>query len=301
MIYMKNFLEYFYNIKIDNINKHNNFYEFIYQKNKYKLYINEFIPNPTLTYNISKSLKYNSLISEIILNKDNNIITTYNNNYYILLKLSINETKKITLKEISNLANKLYVENLNINWGLLWSNKIDYLEELINENGKKYPIIVDSFNYFVGLAENAISYYENVKTENNYKYVISHKKININDTIEAIYNPFNIIFDYRVRDIAEYIKISFWNNLDIYKELDNYLINNYLTINEVNLLISRLLYPSFYFNMYEDIIINKKDEKILLNIINKTKEYESYLNNIILYFKKYYPCEEIEWLKKNED
>ena len=298
---MKNFLEYFYNIKIDNINKHNNFYEFIYQRNKYKLYINEFIPNPTLTYNISKSLKYNSLISEIILNKDNNIITTYNNNYYILLKLSINETKKITLKEISNLANKLYVENLNINWGLLWSNKIDYLEELINENGKKYPIIVDSFNYFVGLAENAISYYENVKTENNYKYVISHKKININDTIEAIYNPFNIIFDYRVRDIAEYIKISFWNNLDIYKELDNYLINNYLTINEVNLLISRLLYPSFYFNMYEDIIINKKDEKILLNIINKTKEYESYLNNIILYFKKYYPCEEIEWLKKNED
>lgn len=298
---MKNFLEYFYNIKIDNINKHNNFYEFIYQKNKYKLYINEFIPNPTLTYNISKSLKYNSLISEIILNKDNNIITTYNNNYYILLKLSINETKKITLKEISNLANKLYVENLNINWGLLWSNKIDYLEELINENGKKYPIIVDSFNYFVGLAENAISYYENVKTENNYKYVISHKKININDTIEAIYNPFNIIFDYRVRDIAEYIKISFWNNLNIYKELDNYLINNYLTINEVNLLISRLLYPSFYFNMYEDIIINKKDEKILLNIINKTKEYESYLNNIILYLKKYYPCEEIEWLKKNED
>lgn len=298
---MKNFLEYFYNIKIDNINKHNNFYEFIYQRNKYKLYINEFIPNPTLTYNISKSLKYNSLISEIILNKDNNIITTYNNNYYILLKLSINETKKITLKEISNLANKLYVENLNINWGLLWSNKIDYLEELINENGKKYPIIVDSFNYFVGLAENAISYYENVKTENNYKYVISHKKININDTIEAIYNPFNIIFDYRVRDIAEYIKISFWNNLDIYKELDNYLINNYLTINEVNLLISRLLYPSFYFNMYEDIIINKKDEKILLNIINKTKEYESYLNNIISYFKKYYPCEEIEWLKKNED
>lgn len=298
---MKNFLEYFYNIKTEDIFELNNTYEFTYQKNKYKLYINEFIPNPTLTYNICKSLKYNSLISEIILNKDNNIITTYNNNYYILLKLYINESKKITLEEISNLANKLYIENLSINWGLLWSNKIDYLEDLINENGKKYPIIVDSFNYFVGLAENAISYYENVKLDNNYKYVISHKKININDTIESIYNPLNIIFDYRVRDVAEYIKISFWNNLDIFKELDNYLMKSYLTINEVNLLISRLLYPSFYFNMYEDIIINKKDEKILLDIINKTKEYESYLNNIITYFKKYYPCEEIEWLKKNED
>ena len=82
-------------------------------------------------------------------------------------------------------------------------------QDLIGENGKKYPLIVDSFNYFVGFAENAISYYNNIDNLSNYRYYISHKVIRFDDTIQVIYNPLNIIFDYKVRDIAEYVKNSF--------------------------------------------------------------------------------------------
>ena len=66
---------------------------------------------------------------------------------------------------------------------------------------------------------------------------------------------------------------------------------------EVQLLISRLLYPSFYFEMYEDILIDNKEEKILLNIISRLDEYERYLNGEIAFLGQYYAVEGSDWLK----
>lgn len=299
---MINFLEYFYNIKINKINNNYKYYSFNYNNYLYKLYIYEENNDVNLLYNICQKLSTNTLISEIIKNKNNEIITTYNNINYILIKIYINPKKEISLNEISHINNSLYTENLNIDWGQLWSKKIDYLENLIHENGKKYPLITDSFNYYVGLAENAISYYNNIEKNDNQKYYITHKKIKINDTIESLYNPLNIIFDYKVRDLAEYIKISFFkNNKNIFNELSIYLKNNNLSQRDIKLLISRILYPSFYFYMYEDIIIDEKEEKIILKLIERTDNYELYLLNIISFLKRIYDIEEIKWLKKNED
>ena len=130
-------------------------------------------------------------------------------------------------------------------------------------------------------------------------YYISHKVLRPTDKVDSLYNPLNIIYDYRVRDIAEYIKNSFWaDNHNIYNELNNYLYKSNLSLNEVKLLISRVLFPSFYFDLYEDIFNYNKDEKILNNIISRIDEYEEYLNSIIIYFKRFYPIDEIEWLKK---
>ena len=81
------------------------------------------------------------------------------------------------------------------------------------ENGKKYPLLVDSFNYFVGMAENAISYYNTILIDKNYRYVVGHKVIKWTDTVESLYNPLNITFDYKVRDIAEFIKYNFFNQI----------------------------------------------------------------------------------------
>ena len=53
--------------------------------------------------------------------------------------------------------------------------------------------------------------------------------------------------------------------------------------------------------MYEDIIIDEKEEKIILKLIERTDNYELYLLNIISFLKRIYDIEEIKWLKKNED
>ena len=299
---MNNFIKFFYNMKVTNTNLIDNYYEFNYNNNYYRLYItNEGynIYNYNNIYNNNKELINNTLMSEVILNKDKNIITTYNNINYILLKINCNINKNITLEEIDYLSKTKIVNNIKSNWGLLWSKKIDYLENLISENGKKYPQVVNSFNYFVGMSENAISYYNNIEIDNNMMYYISHKVLRPTDKVDSLYNPLNIIYDYRVRDVAEYIKNSFWtDNHNIYNELNNYLYKNNLSLNEVKLLISRILFPSFYFDLYEDIFNYNKDEKILNNIISRIDEYEEYLNSIIIYFKRFYPIDEIEWLKK---
>lgn len=296
---MKNFIEYFYNMRIDKIVYVDGYYYFVLNGYIYKLYVYDDYKEVNFLVEVNKRLVGNTLMSEIIINRNGEAISNYNNNSYILIRIYVNINKIISLEEISYLANSLHRENMQINWGNLWSRKIDYLEELINENGKKYPVIVDSFNYFVGMAENAISYYNNVGLSENYKYVISHRIIRFNDTVECLYNPLNIIFDYRVRDVAEYLKNAFFrNNLNVYYEFKNYLKNNNLSVNEIQLLVARLLYPSFYFDMYDDIIVDEKEEKIIFNVITRLDEYECYLSKIIEYLSVNYGIEDILWLKK---
>lgn len=297
---MKNFIEYFYNLKIDNIIMKDKFYIFYSNDALYKLYIYENYGDIDLLYNVNRQMINNTLVSEIIVNRNNQIISTYNGVKYILIKIYVNINNDISLNEIVLLSRSANTSNLNINWGSLWEKKIDYLENLISENGKKYPLIVDSFNYFVGLAENAISYYNMIEVNNEYQYVISHREIKFNDTLEDLYNPLNIIFDYRVRDIAEYIKRSFFvNNKLIWEELKLFFKKNSLTVFEAKLLISRLLYPSFYFEMYNDILLDNVEEKILIDVIARIDDYEIYLRNVISFISYHYNVEEIEWLKKN--
>ena len=302
---MKNIINYFYNLNITELTNKDNIYSFYDNDELYHFYIyNNNIKNLDLTKDIDDSLKNDTLIHEIIINKDNSIITYYNNIPYILCKINININKPITLGEINYLSSKVIITNSKItyhSWQDLWSIKMDYLEKVINENGKKYPIIVDSFNYFVGMAENAISYYNNLsnKEVDNNSLVISHRIININDTVYAIYDPVNIIIDHKARDIAEYIKYSFFSdNTNIFKELNVYFKYNYYTKDDVVMLLARVLYPSFYFNMYEDIMINSKEEKIITNITSKLDKYELYLARVFKYFNNFYNLPVPEWLNK---
>lgn len=302
---MKNIINYFYNLNITELTNKDNIYSFYDNDELYHFYIyNNNIKNIDLTKDIDDSLMKDTLIHEIIINKDNSIITYYNNIPYILCKINININKPITLGEINYLSSKVISTNSKItyhSWQDLWSIKMDYLEKVINENGKKYPIIVDSFNYFVGMAENAISYYNNLsnKEVDNNSLVISHRIININDTVYAIYDPVNIIIDHKARDIAEYIKYSFFSdNANIFNELNIYFKYNYYTRDDVVILLARVLYPSFYFNMYEDIMINSKEEKIITNITSKLDKYELYLARVFKYFNNFYNLPIPEWLNK---
>ena len=71
-------------------------------------------------------------------------------------------------------------------------------------------------------------------------------------------------------------------------------MNNNLSIIDIKLLISRLLYPSFYFQIYEDILLNNKKEIIITKITKRLPEYELYLSNLINYFKNYYDIDLIK-------
>ncbi len=303
---MKNNIMYYYNLRIDNITQNNNNYYFTINNDNYcfTIYTRD-IKESNEIYKLNKyMLSSNILVHEIIPNKDNYVVTIINNIPYILYKKYINKNKKLTINELTYLSNYTYQVDKILtrnNWNILWSNKIDYFEYQINQMGKKYPILVDTFAYFTGLAENAISYvkYTTLETqiETSDNPVISHRKTN--NTTQSLYNPLNIILDHKSRDIAEYIKLSFLNkNTNIYQELDSYFSNNYYSEYGLRLLYARIIYPSFYFDMYEQIIQGLRKESDLLNIVSLLDDYELYLKEMYYYLKKYHNIPEIDWITK---
>ncbi len=304
---MNNAILFYYNLKPDKIINNNSYYYFYINNVMYHLityYKN--IDDAESIYKINNYMLSLGLpVHKIIMNKDSKIITYIDNVPYILYQINLSYNKNITLKDI-NIISKSSYYNKNLardNWDTLWANRIDYLEYHINQNGKKYPIIVESFSYFVGMCENAISYirntYDEEKKEYTDNYVISHDKLIYNNNLYSLYDPLNIIIDHKARDLAEYIKLSFFNdNFNIYEELEEHFKNNYYSRYGIRLLFGRVLYPSFYLDMYDQIITNTLNEDKVLEIINRINDYEDYLKNIFIFLNKIYIIPEVEWLMK---
>lgn len=299
---MKNIIEFYYNLSPEDIKQNNNNYYFKINNNYY--IFKEYTINISLIEDITKlNIYLNNYLNtnKIIPNKYNNPLTKINDNYYILILLSNKNNINLTTISKFSLIPPPDIKSLERNnWQILWSNMIDYYETQIGENSKKYPLIRESFDYFIGLAENAISYLTYTKKETP-KTIYDNKVLSHNNLYHSLDDPLNIIIDHKSRDLAEYIKLSFFdNNKNIFQELDNYFYYHKYSDYGIRVLFSRILYPSFYFKTYNDIIQGITKEKELNNIINNIDKYEIYIYNIYIYLKKYSNLPPIEWLKKRD-
>lgn len=302
---MKNIINYYYNINILNLYEVNNKYYFNYKNNDYIfMTFDRLIEDAPLVYNIYLEMKKRRVITnEIILNKDNQILTITNGIPYILIKDNL-RNKSININDIFYFQNNTY--NIfndrrikRINYIEMWESKIDYYEEQNKSLKKQYKIIDDSIDFYIGLGENAISYLINNKAKQVSTFV-SHRRIDINKGSFDYYNPVNYIIDSRVRDFSEYIKNSFFNDKINFDLVRIYL--DYMNFNkdEYILFIGRLLFPTYYFDYY-DLVVNKKiDESSLLNIIDKTNDYLTLVKKIFIYiiYQKKTNIPYIEWLIK---
>lgn len=293
---MKNVIYNYYNILLTDINESNDNYYFYYNSNLYVFYLIE--NNPEIINEIYNFLIENNIDSyKIIANKDNNLITTINNKNYALLHL-----KGLLKYEIKFEEFKYYpIDKQNHNWGTLWSNKLDYYEIQIRELGKKYQTLLNSFGFFKGIAENAILYYNltEKKFNDEVPVAIVHNRMNYPEYEIDYNNPLNFVIDYYIRDISEYIKSY---TISDYYNLENIItLINKLTLNSksFNLLYSRLLYPTFYFDEYDKIILGREEDNKIINVINKIQNYLEMLKKIFIVFNNKYEMFNIEWLNKN--
>lgn len=307
---MKNILSYYYNVHPDNISHKQDDYYFNYNNN---YYVFQMLKRPSsdveFLYELNKKMiEKNILVHEIILNTENNKITYINNKPFVLMIFHINPNLKISLYDIYYINNQTINlktgDILNrFNWINLWETKNDYIESQINELGIKFPNISKYINYYIGLAENAISYARNVLTKNEkIDLCVSHKRIKFDDSLFDLYNPLNYICDYKIRDICEYVKdVFFYKNEKIaYYIVENYFKSNKITYTEALLFYSRLLYPSYFFDLYDDIINEKKNELEIEKIIIKSNEYEYFLLNTYLFLSNLYNIyiPSIDWIIK---
>ena len=300
---MKNAIAYFFNIYIDLIEKINDKYYFSYQNRNYAVfpYPREINEAPFI-YALAKEMMEDGLpVYDILLTKDNNVLFNYKNNYYILMKMPNIKNRFITYDDIIKFHyipkdKKIMTKLDKSNWAIHWENKIDYLEQQFSLIISKYPIISESFNYYIGLWENAISYY-NDNTSIPMVKQVCHKRISLSMDLLEFYNPLYFVIDSKIRDVGDYLKSYVLQENFSFSTIIAFLDKNNYSKNNVLLLISRVLFPSYYFDIYENIIVNGVSEKRIEFVI-KRKESILQLINILFIKFSFYGIPYIDWIKK---
>jgi len=308
---MKEIINYYYNYDIEVLEEKNNYCSFCNLGDIfYFVFFNRDEEELNDIIDIIKEMKLKGIfVHDIIINRFNSYITKVGETKYILLKLNSNKNEVINIIDICNNLDNLKLNNNNSklyrnNWGYLWSKKIDYFEYQIRELGKDKNIILNSFSYYVGLAENAISYVNKInKVISISKYdniTLSHRRLFYPNTNLNYLNPLSFIFDLEVRDIAEYLKVAFFHNENVYLDLKTILKTKKFSSYSYHMLYARLLYPSYYFDIYEDIMNNNIDEEKLISVIQKADKYELFLKYAYYEINKYTNLEKVDWILKKE-
>ena len=296
---MNNAILYFFGINALDLEKINNNYYFKYKGNNYVVYLYDRDPNEAVEiYYLNLEMINNGLFGyEIVLTKNSEVLFMFEDKYYSLMKIPNFKNRLITYRDIINFN---YKPNIKIkyldksNWNSSWSNKIDFIEYQFNEIRNKYKIIDDSINYFIGIWENGISYFNDNYNYSKEKYV-SHKRISTDMDLLSFLNPFNFVLDYKERDIGDYLKSYAYSKNYSLNNIDNFI--KIFDIQSIVLIISRLLFPSYYFDLYEDIVLGNISEDNINLILDKK---DNVLKIIAYIFKRYeiYNISYIEWIKK---
>ena len=271
---MENILNYYYQLNIIDIKKKD--YYYLLTTDEYEQYIfNEIIDSNELKENLDYLNNTNVLYDLLILTKEGNITINYNDKEYALFKVRNNEN--LNILSFSNL-----ITTGKLKWGPLWSNRVDYyleqIAEVVEQKEIKYAM-----DYYISLAEIAISYFNTLSeiyNENTLTFTLSHHIVTSPIDKYMFYNPSNMCFDLSVRDIAEYIKESFFNdiltNYEILSLIDKINLNEALA----NYLLVRLIYPSYIFKLYDIFIETKELNKKFYEYMKKSREYETLLSTI---------------------
>ncbi len=297
---MKNAMMYYYNLEPSEIHQVGREYHFLYQEQMYWLRpYSRPIEELNELYTLSSWLCERGVCShQIVKNEQGKLYTQLQNEVYVLLRLKKTGKDSICIGEIVSFQRlqipiNTYKYLQRQKWDILWASKIDYFEYQVNQFGKKYPVIRESFSYFCGLAENAISYVHLLPDVKH--LVLSHKRIKINMTEMELYNPLNFIIDDQTRDASEYFKDKFFYGYLTFEEVKYYLLYC-IDITDFSRFFARMLFPSYYFDIYEEIMGGRKKEKDLLKIIHKVSFYENFLFTIYTFMNQYTYITKPEWI-----
>lgn len=264
---MKEFLLINYNLKIDKI--YNNI--FFIKDEKVKIIKIKDISGIEKRINLTNEMyKKNIMVNTFILNNKNEYITKKNNEYIILLKINEND-EYIDLEEIIKYSNNInYLERYNILDK--YKEEIDECEEKLSKYDKEVIEVRKTANYYIGMAENAVSLLKDYKDESE---ELGHK-INIyNYSKKELNDPMNFIKINKLYNISNYLKYKFINNKFDYYELE-IIMKQIKTETEEALFFSYMLYPNYYFDIFE----NEINIKRIKNLIKNNKKYINILRYI---------------------
>lgn len=280
---MKDLLKRYYGLEIDYYRKYKDGIVFFVNGDYYyffKTILEQFeIDNLYKFYLLIKSKKI--ILHDFVFNNDGNLLSEE----YILIKLNylignidLNDVLKLNL-----LVNETF--DLKKDFRNEWIDRIDYIEKQVFELSDSL-LINNSLDYFVGISEILLSFYNDNYYDKNYNYIV-HSSFKSLNTID-FYNPVNLTVGNKYKDIISFIKINNdWNLLND--------VLNVCDVNDRNYIFVRLAFPFEYFYIVNEMLIDGIDEQKLLSIVNSVDEYENYLKRLEEYFR----YNVFYWIKKD--
>lgn len=286
---MRENLEKYYNMVIDDYFEYNQGIIFFFNNVKY-YFITHSYEEDYLEYliNFTKELRLKGIIlHDLIYNIEGKI----NSDGWVLMKVNcftdtVSEEEKQIFYNIRNFNKEIYDNFVSIN--KLWWDKIDYFEYQLTELSSNVAIN-NSFDYYVGITELLLQLLESYGFQDIKPFIsLAHRRMKNFDTIE-FYNPLNVIIDISTRDLALFVKSS-----HKYELLDKYLDNSELNYAYYYLFV-RLILPYRYFDLLEEVLIDKKDENELIQLINDNDRYEEEIE----FFSKEFRINFSKFIKKS--
>lgn len=296
---MKKVIENNYLIKVDDLKSVDKIYYFLIN-NQYYFFVpclfseEEINSKITLLIEFKNNKKFHQLLP--------NIYGKYLTNGYVLMRIQGCLDIEYGVEDIIHFSNEFSLNSKNyITWDVLWSEKIDYFEYQVSEKAYEKKGIIESFSYFVGLAENAITYLDKVKSlfpkMNINSFKLCHRRVLYPNYKLNFYNPLALEIDLKIRDFCEYIKSKFFVCYEeVWKDIDLYFAKENLDSFLCHMFYGRMLFPSYYFDAYEMVINNEAEESILEKYIINIDKYKDFLRQLKKYLDNYTQIFDVYWL-----
>lgn len=280
-----NLISFLYDIKVEVIRRNNDGYVFLYNNNFY-IFKNCQMNEEYLQY-IYNFISNNSLFHKIIKNRHNKYISTYDNQNYILMMVKFNVNRMLLLEDIYNSNNYhiSYVRKKDFNWIKLWKIKVDQVAYFVSNSNIKMDLLsLSIINYYLELAELAIQIFNLIPIDDYIPLSLCHSRISRNADLYDYYSVTNIVFDHITRDLGEYIKNYIYSDNLI--DTNQLKILNNLSGNERYMLLSRLIFPSYFFDIFDDFMLKQQDFRNFYTYFLNVDQYEKNLKIVIDYIIK---------------
>ncbi|MDQ0273063.1 spore coat putative kinase YutH [Cytobacillus purgationiresistens] len=188
-------------------------------------------------------------------------------------------------------------------WKKLWETRLDQMERVWNEMLFQFDgendfdrLFLESFPYYMGLAENAIQYIVDTEYDDE-PYMtdsgtVCHVRLSSKSWGDQYYikNPFDWVFDHATRDLAEWTREKYFHNIKTYEPDLRQFIKEYESVTPLSpfswrLYYARILFPLHYFECVEAYygtsseqlrnMLKEKMEKYL----QQSGDYERFVGN----------------------
>ncbi len=269
-------------------------------------------------------------VASFVLTKKNHLFFEENQVRYVVMKCSAYTEGRSTQpgRDLARFHAKARIYPYQVTktqrigqWKVLWEKRLDQLEMFWRGKVQTQPLtqfekmFVESFPYYLGLAENAIQYLVDTELDEeplpNDSGTICHQRFHSTtwNPVFMIKSPVDWVFDHASRDLAEYMRHLYFEKqeqlkLEGFRFLEEYDRTSPLSPFSWRLIYSRLLFPIHYFECVEEYYLSPEDVKPLFEeelnrILNNSAQYEAFLraySSMLSMKTKRIMLPNIEWL-----